>query len=157
VPKTTSAARRRQARRQLDRRCATLRTQIPSFVMPRSGWLRAVREALGMSAKDLAARLGVSESTVVRLEMSERAQTAQLDSLRRAADALGCDLVYALVPRRPLEDTVGEQARKRAREDLTRVRHTMLLEEQTPDRSDLDDLVSDTASEWVDRPGLWHV
>lgn len=157
MPKTISAAGRRQARRQLDRRFVTLRAQVPSFAMPRSGWLRAVREALGMSSRDLAARMDVSESTVVRLEMSERAQTAQLDSLRRAADALGCDLVYALVPRHPLEHTVREQARKRAREDLARVRHTMLLEEQTPGRADLDDLVSDTASEWVDRPGLWDV
>jgi predicted DNA-binding mobile mystery protein A len=108
-----------------------------------------------MSSKDLATRLGVVESTVVRLEASERADTAQLRSLRRAAEALDCDLVYALVPRRPLEDMVKEQARRQAARALAPVQHTMLLEEQTPEQSAVEGLLADATSEWMDRPGLW--
>ncbi len=156
MPRTTSAGGRRQARRRLDERAELLRDHIAQFTVPRSGWLRASREALGMSSKDLAARLGVTESTVVRLEASERADTAQLSSLRRAADALGCDLVYALVPRRPLEETVQEQARKQAVKFLAPVQHTMLLEDQTPTRSVIEDLVTDAVADWMDRPGLWN-
>jgi predicted DNA-binding mobile mystery protein A len=110
-----------------------------------------------MSSKDLAARIGVAESTVLRLEVSEQAETAQLSSLRRAADALGCDLVYALVPRLPLEHVVQEQARKQAMSFLAPVQHTMLLEGQTPKRSDTETLLADAVADWVDRPGLWNV
>jgi predicted DNA-binding mobile mystery protein A len=69
---------------------------------PERGWVRAVREALGMSAAALADRLNITGGAVTRLEQSEAADRVQLDTLRRAADALGCDLVYLLVPRRPL-------------------------------------------------------
>ena len=155
MPRTTSAAARRQARRRLDERAEGLRNDATYFLVPRSGWLRAIREALAMSSNDLAARMGVAESTVVRLEASELADTAQLGSLRRAADALGCDLVYAVVPRRSLEQTVQEQARKQAAKFLAPVQHTMLLEDQTPTRSVAESLLADAAAGWVDRPGLW--
>ena len=155
MPRTSSAASRQQARRRLDDRASHLRDQLNSFAVPRSGWLRAIREALGMSAKDLAGRMHVTESTVVRLESSERAGTAQLNTLQRAADALGCDLVYALIPRQPLEASVQQQARRRARTLLAPVHHTMLLEDQTPEPADLDALLEHAAADWVDRTGLW--
>lgn len=156
VPRPTSAVGRRQARRRLEKRAELLRDQVTHLTVPRGGWLRTLREALGMSSSDLAARMGVAQSTVVRLEANERAGTAQLDSLRSAAEALGCDLVYALVPRRPLEDTVREQARKQATKFLDPVQHTMLLEDQTPERSVAQSLLDDAVAEWVDRPGLWN-
>jgi predicted DNA-binding mobile mystery protein A len=119
--------------------------------------MTAIREALGMSARDLAHRIGVADSTIVRLEASERAGTVQLNSLRRAADALDCDLVYALVPRRPLDEIVQEQARRQAVKVLTSVHHTMLLEDQVPADAAMRDLLDDTIAEQVDRPGLWRV
>jgi predicted DNA-binding mobile mystery protein A len=156
MPTTTSAAGRRQARRRLEERAELLRNHAANFTVPRGGWLRAIREALGMSSNDLAARLGVAQSTVVRLEASELADTAQLNSLRSAANALGCDLAYALVPRRPLEETVQEQARKQAAKFLAPVQHTMLLEDQSPKRSVAESLLADAVADWVDRPGLWN-
>ncbi len=156
MTRTTSGVSRRQARRRLDERTDVLRQALPELGTPRGGWLRAVREALGMSSMDLAARLGVNESTVLRLEASERADTAQLSSLRRAAAALDCDLVYALVPRRSLETMVLTQARLRAADFVTPVRHTMLLEDQSPSQSSVDGLLADAAAEWADKPGLWN-
>ena len=155
MARTTSGEVRRQARRRLDERTAFFQSHASDFVVPNGGWLQAIREALGMSSKDLAARMRVAESTVLRLEASERADTAQLSSLRRAAAALDCDLVYALVPRQPLEGRVQRQARRRATDDLGRVKHTMLLENQTPSKSVLNDLLDDATGEWVVRPGLW--
>ena len=156
MARTVNAAGRRQARRRLDERTGILRDQVRDFAVPNSGWIRALREALGMSSKDLAARMGVTESTVVRMEANERADSVQLSTLRRAADALGCDLVYALVPRKPLEARVQEQARKQAATFLSPVQHTMLLEAQQTNTAALDALLAEHAAAWVDRPGLWH-
>src|ERR1700733_2316935 len=89
--------------------------QLRGLGSPPHGWIRAIREALGMSAAGLAARLGITAGAVTRLEQSEAADRIQLDTLRRAADALGCDLVYLLVPRRPLDVGVSDRAREPAR------------------------------------------
>jgi predicted DNA-binding mobile mystery protein A len=75
---------------------------LRALARPPRGWVRAVREALGMSAAALAARLGTTAGAVTRLEQSEASDRIRLETLRRAADALGCDLVYLLIPRSPL-------------------------------------------------------
>ncbi len=120
--------------RQLDGALATWRsTNLPP--RPPSGWIKAIREGLGMAATHLAARLGVTTSTVTRLETSEADDTISLATLRRAAEALGCELHYALVPRQSLADTLENRALALAREQMAAVSHTMALEAQatTPD------------------------
>lgn len=100
------------------------------YAVPRPGWVRAIRDALGMSAAEMGRRMGVSHAAVFELERSERHGTAKLDTLRRAAEALDCTLVYAFIPRQGLETTVRAQAEKLADEDLRYVAHTMALEDQ---------------------------
>lgn len=97
---------------------------------PPSGWIKAVREGLGMTATHLAARLGVTTSTVTRLETSESDDTISLGSLRRAAEALGCELHYALVPKKRLSDTLKNRALALARQQMASISHTMALEAQ---------------------------
>lgn len=63
------------------------------------GWLKAVRTALGISAETLAKRMGVSNFDVYQLEKSEARGGIQIRSLQRAAEAMGCELVYALIPK----------------------------------------------------------
>jgi predicted DNA-binding mobile mystery protein A len=145
---------RRTARRALDARFATLREFQQTAAVPRSGWIRAIREALGMTAADLGARMGSEESTVLRMERNEA--RIQLGTLQRAADALDCELVYALVPRRPLEQMVDDQAKRLATQLLNQVSHSMLLEDQqTPDAATRDQL-DEYARELRDQPGLWR-
>ena len=130
-PKTAkSSSERALARLRLDARLQPLREIQDATAVPRGGWLRAIRQALGMTRDDLAGRLGVTSSTVVRIEASEQRETIQLDTLRRAAAALDCELVYALVPRQPLEQAVEEQRTKLARELNAKVQTHMALEGQ---------------------------
>src|ERR1035437_2158251 len=112
---------------------------------PVRGWIRAIREALGLSSAQLAKRLGVRQPSVVALEQSEAKGTMELATLRRVAEALGCTLVYALVPNKPLEGVVRERARALACERLAPVEHSMRLEDQAVSVKDsaaqLDELV----------------
>jgi len=150
-----AVAYRRQARRSLDSKLDEVRSVRSVFEVPRTGWVRAIREALGMPARDLAMRMGVTESTVVRLEGREVAGKVQLDSLARAAEALDCDLVYALVPRRALDASVREQARAKAEESMANVAHSMGLEDQPVPDDEYAALVVEQEAEWEGRPGLW--
>lgn len=83
-----------------------------------------------MTTRQYGARLGVSQPRVVLLERGEIEGSLTLDSLRRAAEALNCQLVYAVVPNRPLTQMLRAQAELKADEELRRVNHTMQLENQ---------------------------
>ncbi len=145
-----------RARTSLDNRFPAWRQLPAKGARPSGGWVRAIREALGMTAEDLAERMGVSQPSLTRLEKSERNGGARLDTLMRAADALECDFVYALVPRRPLDDMVTEQARRRALERVRQVAHTMALEDQAI----AEDMLAKQVEIWTEfyrtRPGLWR-
>jgi predicted DNA-binding mobile mystery protein A len=98
---------------------------------PPQGWLKAIREALGMPAAHLAQRLGVAPSTVTRMETSEADDTISLATLRRAAEALDCELRYALVPRQLPGGNAGNTCRRLARNQMAAISHTMALEAQS--------------------------
>ena len=97
---------------------------------PPAGWLRAIREALGMTSGVLAERLGVTASGARKLEQAEAVDAITLGTLRRVAEALDCDLQYALVPRRPLRDMRWRQAMQLAQQWQQRAGRTMALEAQ---------------------------
>jgi predicted DNA-binding mobile mystery protein A len=102
---------------------------------PQKGWLRAVREATGITLRQLAMRLKKAPTLVAKLEKSEAEYRITLGSLREAADALGCQLVYALVPKSgSIQELAEERARTKATEKATEnvraVEHSMALEDQ---------------------------
>lgn len=113
-----------EERRQLDEVLLAMRAARRTMtkanrLVKQGNWLRMVRQAIGMPAKEVAQRLGINKWGVFRLEKAERSSSIQLASLKRAADALGCELVYALVPRAgSLEDlaTAQKQAVEEERE-----------------------------------------
>jgi predicted DNA-binding mobile mystery protein A len=138
-----------RSRANLDERFKEL-GPVTRFAPPVRGWIKAIREGLGMSSAQLAKRLRVKQPSVVALEQSEVKGTIELATLRRVAEALDCTLVYALVPNQPLEAMVRDRARTFARNRLEAVEHSMLLEDQKvpPKAKDsearLDELVRET-------------
>jgi predicted DNA-binding mobile mystery protein A len=98
---------------------------------PQRGWLRAIREGLGLSLENVGKRLGQSRRRIQEFEKAEAEDRITLDSLRRVAAALDCELVYAIIPK---SGTITELAERRARaqatEDVLDVEHTMALENQ---------------------------
>ena len=119
----------KDAIRHLDQRFVAL-CPLAKSQRPPKGWLRAVRDALGMTAAQLARRMGVSQPRITELEQAEVSGNVTLHSLQRAAEALGCRLVYAFVPEKPLADTIRERAEVVAQQRLAAVEHTMRLEDQ---------------------------
>lgn len=102
---------------------------------PKEGWVQAIRVSLGMSAQVLAVRVGVAKSTLARLEENERKGTITLDSLRRLADGLDCDLVYSLVPRATLSTMLAKRAELVLAKEEEEAEKSMSLEKQGGSRS----------------------
>ncbi len=144
---------RRQARQALDRRLGSIDSD--ALAPPSAGWVRSVRDALGLSTRQLGIRLGVAAMSVTDLEESERAGSAQLATLRRAADAMNCDLVYAFVPRASLHDTVRRQALQVARRELARIDTTMRLEDQALSDEETEARITEFAESLLDDRALW--
>jgi len=103
----------------LDESLGTFRESMRSL-KPSAGWVRTIRESLGMSAEQLARRIGVSRATIVTLERSEARGRITLASLEKLSRGLGCRVVYALVPEMgaSLADMKRARARKVARGQL---------------------------------------
>jgi predicted DNA-binding mobile mystery protein A len=98
---------------------------------PLRGWIRAIREASGVTVREMAKRLGKAPSVAAHLEKSEAEYRITLGKLRDAADALGCQLVYALVPKSgSILELSEKDARTRAAESVRAVEHSMALENQ---------------------------
>lgn len=98
---------------------------------PTDGWIKAIRKSLGMTASQLAERLGISQQSTTRLEENEVSEVITIKSLRKVATALDCKLVYALVPNQgSLERTIKQQAYRKATELMSAVDHSMKLEAQ---------------------------
>src|SRR5262249_35375661 len=119
----------KDAIRHLDKRFAALRP-LSKSQRPPKGWLRAIRDALGMTTSQLARRLGASQPWITELEQAEVSGTVTLQTLQKAAQALGCRLVYALVPEKPLAEMLRERAERVADRRSSAVEHSMRLEDQ---------------------------
>lgn len=113
-------------REQLDRTFAQF-PDLQRLPQPKRGWIREVREVLGLSAQQLATRMGVSQPTVAKMELSEARGSVTLASLKKAAEAMGCRFTCAFVPRTSFEAVLQARAVEVAARLLDRVGHTMTL------------------------------
>lgn len=132
---------------QLDRSLTGARHLPPR---PSGGWLASVREALGLSLAEVGRRIRVPRQNVQRFERAEAADRITLGNLRRIAEAMGCDLIYTLVPKSgSFAELVERPAREGAARDVQRVVHTMALEDQKPENAT--QLIEDEAQRRLNR------
>lgn len=111
-----------------------------------------------MTTRQLAKSVGVTQATVVDAERTEAKGDITLATLQRYAAALGCEVRYALVPLRSLEEMVEERADRIAREQVSRVRHSMALEAQSTGQERLEREVAELRRKLLEgkRSRLWQ-
>ncbi|WP_318660706.1 mobile mystery protein A [uncultured Treponema sp.] len=129
--------------RALDRKISSL-SDAKNIVPAGSSWINMVREAIGMTAIQLAARLGVTQPRVAKMESNE--ENLKLSTIKKVAEAMGCDFVYYFKPKTTFQDIVQNQAKKRAREILSDVNLNMALENQSIETSEA---VQDMADDFI--------
>src|SRR5271154_4145147 len=122
--------------KQLDRTLKPFR-EAAKIPRPQRGWLRAIREAAGISSGEVARTLQTSRQLPLQLEKAEAEDRITLKSLRAMANALDCELVYALVPRADtLHALIEDRARAEAKQRVLGIEHSMALENQSSGRID---------------------
>lgn len=124
--------------RQVSEQLKILRLALVDYSQPPAkGWIRTIRQALGMTTIQLAKRLNVNQSRVVHIEKAEVNEAITLRTLKATAEALECKLVYAFVPQSTLENMLKQRAIKIAKKRVARTYHNMVLEEQAPNEKEL--------------------
>lgn len=126
---------------------------IKNAAVPPGGWLRAIRESLGRSLKTQAEIAGVSSGTLTKSERSEAEDRISLAQLRKLAAALDCELVYGLVPKKPLHEVIQDRAEFMAKQEILGVAHSMSLEDQRPSDAFIERQMDERRRELLD--GSW--
>ena len=129
--------------RALDKKTSDLKS-AKNIVLQSSGWIKTVREAIGMTVSQLAARLGVTQPRITKMESNE--DNLKLSTMKKAAEAMNCEFVYYFKPRTTFQNLVEEQAQKKAAEVLKTVNVNMALENQEIAE---DEAVKDFASDLI--------
>ena len=129
--------------RALDKKTSDLKS-AKNIVPQSSGWIKTVREAIGMTVSQLAARLGVTQPRITKMEFNE--DNLKLSTMKKAAEAMNCEFVYYFKPRTTFQNLVDEQAQKKAAEVLKTVNVNMALENQEIAE---DEAVKDFASDLI--------
>jgi len=143
------------AQRQINRKIESIQL-LKKSVAGVPSWVRYMRNALGMTSKQLASRMGVAVSSLNQLERQEIDDKASLQSLKKAANAMECDLIYAFVPRRPLQEIVDDQAYKRAKQIVKSSHLHMEYEDQAVSKADLKEQVDELIETLKKSKKLWN-
>jgi predicted DNA-binding mobile mystery protein A len=106
-------------------------SRVQGITLPKEGWIRTVRKAMGMSGAQLGRRMNISRAQVSQTERGELTGSITIKSMQKAAEALGCRFVYAIVPDGSIEDVLQERARHKATEIVEKANKHMALEAQT--------------------------
>lgn len=119
------------ARKQCARIVNRAANQLQSLQQPNGGWLTVLRRALGMSGAHVAARMGVTRAAIYQAERNERDGAITIAQMRKIADAMDAEFVYAVIPKGSVEEVVRAQARRKAESHVRRASSHMALEGQS--------------------------
>ena len=104
---------------------------LTQVVMPPTGWIKAIRTALGMSMQQLGNKLSVTKQGIMEMENREKEGAITIKSLREVAKAMDMKLVYGFVPNDgSLDALIEKKAKDLATKIVMRTANTMKLEDQ---------------------------
>jgi predicted DNA-binding mobile mystery protein A len=122
-------------------------TSLHQVAPPPTGWLKAVRTALGMSLQQLSNRLSMTKQSVREMEQREKDGSITIKSLREAAKALDMQLVYGFVPvDGSLEALIDRKARELAMQIVLRTSNSMKLEDQENSKQRIEKAIEERAA-----------
>lgn len=126
--------------------------QLRGLPRPQAGWLAVVRHALGISGAQVAARMGVSRNAIHQAERNEREEAITIAQMKKIAEAMDAEFVYAVIPKGSVEAVVQAQAYRIAEKRVLRAGAHMALENQSLSQAQIRRRVQQLADELVRNP-----
>jgi predicted DNA-binding mobile mystery protein A len=121
-------------------------SSLQKVTPPPTGWIKAIRTALGMSMQQLGHRLSITKQSVQDIEKREQEGSITLKALKEAARALDMQLVYGFVPNDgTLEALIGRKAKELATQIVSRTSNTMKLEDQENSKQRIEKAIEERA------------
>jgi predicted DNA-binding mobile mystery protein A len=133
---------------------------LKSTEYPKNGWIKYIRNAIGMTALQLAKRMKVSRRRITKIEEDELQDALTIKTLKAIANAMDCQFVYAILPKTTIKQTIEEQAKKIALQHMAEVSHHMNLEKQgVLDKKILELQLEALVKQYIDKTPkhLWDV
>ena len=120
---------------------------LKQVAMPPTGWIKAIRTAIGMSMQQLGNKLNVSKQGVMDIEKREKDGSITIKSLREIARAMDMQLVYGFVPNDgSLVALIEKRATELATQIVMRTAHTMKLEDQANSKKRIETAIRERAA-----------
>ncbi|MBI3232762.1 MAG: mobile mystery protein A [Bacteroidetes bacterium] len=105
--------------------------KLKKISIPPAGWIKAIRNTLGMSMQQLGNKLSISKQGVLEIEKREKDGSITIKSLKEIAKVLDMELVYGFVPKDgSLDALIDKKAKELATKIVLRTSNTMKLEDQ---------------------------
>ncbi|HML91245.1 mobile mystery protein A [Methyloceanibacter sp.] len=147
------------ARRQYARIVDRAAEQFRNIHRPKDGWIALLRQALGMSGANVAARMDVSRNAIYQAERNEREGAITIAQMRKIADAMDAEFVYAVIPKGSVEDVIRTQAHRKAEARVRRASSHMALESQSLPSEQTKRRIDDLAEQLVRDmpPDFWEI
>lgn len=121
--------------------------KLKQVAMPPTGWIKAIRTAIGMSMQQLGNKLNVSKQGVMDMEKREKDGSITIKSLREIARAMDMQLVYGFVPNDgSLEALIEKRATELATQIVMRTANTMKLEDQANSKKRIEAAIKERAA-----------
>lgn len=148
---------RETARRQYVKIVNDFVERLSGSTGPPEGWVKTIRGALGMSAPQLARRLGVTKAAVYQSERRELDGEVTIKHMEAIAKGMGCRFAYAIIPETSIDEVVRTQALRKSEAIVSRAHTHMALEQQAlPDSRNNDEIVRLAEKMVSDQPaGFW--
>lgn len=105
--------------------------EIKKITPPPTGWIKAVRSALGITLQQLGNKISITKQSIQDIERREKEGSVTLKTLRDVANALDMELVYGFVPKDgSLDALIYRKSKELATQIVSRTSNTMMLAEQ---------------------------
>jgi predicted DNA-binding mobile mystery protein A len=122
-------------------------SSLRQLAIPPTGWVKAIRTALGMSMQQLGNKLKISKQGILDIEKREKEGSITIKSLREIARAMDMQLVYGFLPNDgSLDALIERRAAEIATQIVMRTSNTMKLEDQTNSNERIEEAIKERAT-----------
>ena len=121
-------------------------------IVPPIGWIKAIRNGIGMSMEQLGKKLSITKQGVMDIEKREKEGAITIKSMQEIAKAINMQFVYGFIPDAgSLDQMIEMRALEMAKTIVQRTSTTMKLEDQVNSKERIEKAIKERAAEIINK------